>query len=208
MTTHVVNVTVGMKGTVVAAAPFDSVINPRLVYQCIAVETIDGLLAKGDDPFGEIYEPNSIEESQFNLDSDTGVRIITWRAGTGEIVSIPETYISSIPDANGVPYRCTMLGISLSAIPDELDIADLKEEISDLVFNYLGVRSEIKEVVYGDPSILSVEEHVAVDQARVANITNNVSSRLRVEQLTAIVNDLTQKVQVLENYIKVNLPPA
>lgn len=208
MSGQTINVTVGMKGTVISTAPFDTVINPRLIQQCIGVETINGMLAKGDDPFTDVYEPRGIAESVFNTHADEGVRIITWQSSLGEIISVPEVYIDSIPDANGVPYRCAMLGISLSAIPDDMDITDLKTEISDMIFNYLGVRSEIKEVMYGEPSILSAEEHAAVDLARVAHITNNVSSRLRVQQLTTTVNDLTLKVQQLENYIKVNMPPV
>lgn len=203
-----INVTVGMKGVVIATAPFDTYINPRLIHECIGVETINGLLAKGDDPFTDIYEPVGLTEDQFNTDSDAGVRIVTLQSAIGEILFVPEVYIEAIPDANGVPYRIAMLGISLSAIPDDMDITDLKTEISDMVFNYIGVRSEIKEVMYGEPSILTQEEHTAVEAARVSNITNNVSSRLRVTQLETMVSDLTLKIQALENYIKDNLPPA
>jgi len=200
-----INVTVGMKGRVVAIAPFDTTINSRLIHQCIAVETINGLLAKGFEPYTDIYEPFGISEDQFNTDADANVRIITFQASTGEIFSVPELYIQELPDANGVAYRCVMLGISLSAIPDEMDISDFKSEISDMIFNYLGVRSEVKEVVYGQPTILSQQEHAAVEQARQTNITNNVSSRLRASQLEGTVADLLQKVQVLETFIKNNL---
>lgn len=196
-----------MKGVVITIAPFDTLINPRLIQECIGVETINGLLAKGDDPFTDVYESIGLTEDQFNADSDTGVRIITLQSSLGEIYSVPETYIEAIPDANGVPYRCAMLGISLSAIPDEMNIAELKTELGDVIFNYLGVRSEIKEVMYGEPSILTQEEHTAVEVARVANITNNVSSRLRVAQLTTMVEDMTLKIQQLEQYIKDNIPP-
>lgn len=196
-----------MKGVVITIAPFDTLINPRLIQECIGVETINGLLAKGDDPFTDVYESIGLTEDQFNADSDTGVRVITLQSSLGEIYSVPETYIEAIPDANGVPYRCAMLGISLSAIPDEMNIAELKTELSDVIFNYLGVRSEIKEVMYGEPSILTQEEHTAVEVARVANITNNVSSRLRVAQLTTMVEDMTLKIQQLEQYIKDNIPP-
>ena len=202
-----INITVGMKGTVIATAPFDVVINNRLIHECIAVETINGLLAKGFEPYTDIYERFEISEDQFNIDADANVRIITFQSATGEIHSIPELYIQSLPDANGVPYRCVMLGISLSAIPDDMDVSDLKNEVSDMIFNYIGVRSEIKEVVYGEPSILSQQEHAAVEQARQTNITNNVSSRLRVTQLETTVVDLLQKIQVLEAFIKNNLNP-
>lgn len=202
MSVQRINVTVGMKGVVLATAPFDTQINPRLIQQCIGVETINGLVAKGDDPFSDVYEPAGLTQAQFDSDSDAGVRIITFESAIGEIISVPEIYIEAIPDANGVPYRIVMLGISLSAIPDDLDISDLKQEISDVVFNYIGVRSEIKEVVYAEPSILTQEEHAAVEQARITNITNNVSSRLRVSQLESITDDLYQKIQVLETFIK------
>jgi hypothetical protein len=205
MSGKVINITVGMKGVVIATAPFDVVINPRLIQQCIAVKTINGLLAEGFEPYTDIYERFGISEDQFNIDADSNVRIITFQDATGEINYVPEIYIQSLPDANGVPYRCVMLGISLSAIPDNMDVSDLKTELSDIIFNYLGVRSEVKEVVYGEPSILSQEEHAAVEQARVTNITNNVSSRLRVSQLESTTADLYQKIQVLETFIKDNI---
>lgn len=202
-----INITVGMKGVVNATAPFNTLINPRQIYECIGVETIDGLIAKGFEPYEDIYEPNGIDEDQFNTDSDAGVRIVTFQASTGQIVEIPETHISGLPDANGIPYRCVMLGISLSAVPDSMDLTDLKTEVGDLIFNHIGVRSEIKEVTYGEPVILSVAEHDAVEAARVNNVTNNVSSRLRANQLQSTVDALTVKVQMLEQYIKDNLPP-
>lgn len=201
-----INITVGMKGVVIATAPFDSIINKRLIHQCIAVETINGLLAKGFEPYTDVYERFGISEDQFNVDADSDVRIITFQSATGEIHSIPEIYIQELPDANGVPYRCVMLGISLSAIPDAMDISYLKAEISDMIFNYAGVRSEVKEVVYGEPSILSQQEHAAVEQARKTNVSNNVSSRLRASQLEFTVVDLLKKIQVLETFIKNNIP--
>jgi hypothetical protein len=51
MSGQVINITVGMKGIVTATNPFDIIINPRIMQHCIAVETINGLLAKGLDPY-------------------------------------------------------------------------------------------------------------------------------------------------------------
>lgn len=203
-----IHITVGMKGTIIATAPFDTVIDSRQIHECIGVETINGLIAKGSEPFEDIYEKYDISESQFNADADAGVRIITFQSSIGEIITIPELYIESIPDANGVPYRCAMLGIALSAIPDDFDLTELKTEVSDLIFDYIGVRSEIKEVVFGEPSVLTRVEHIAVEAARVANVRDNESSRSIARRLQDTVNAQAAKIAMLEQYIKDKLPPV
>lgn len=208
MTVNRVNITVGMKGTVSASAPFNTVINPRHIQECVSVESIRGMLSQGVEVFDEIYAPVNLDESTFDQHVDDDVRIITFQSSSGDVYRIPEVYVNGLPYANGVPYRCIMLGISLSIVPDGMDLSSIKSEVAELVFDQLGVRSEVKEVVFGEPLMLTSSQHDAIETARVANIVNNPGSLLRIRQLQEIVDRQAQTIQVLENYIKINMSPV
>jgi hypothetical protein len=195
---------VGMKGNFSATAPFSAMLNPQLMYQCIAVESINALIARGKNPIAEVYEVNGLGNTVWQIATINDYQIITLRASSGVLVNIPENYLLGLPDANGIKYSCMMLGISLSALPDSFDLSTVKQEVSDLIFARLGVRSEIKTMMYGTSNILSQTEASSVESARVANITNNNSNLSRVNMLVNQNAALLAKVAVLENYAKLH----
>jgi len=194
--------TVGLAGSFIVDAPFNTLINPQLRYECVAVQSIKGLVAKGEDPLEDIYIKRSLGIGKYNIDFADNVMILTLQAATGDLLRIPSSFVLSLPDPNGIPYVCKMLGISLSAIPMTLDLDIIKQELSDMIFNTIGIRSEIKEVRYGASTLLSQTEHASIESARRNNITNNDSNARRVNELNEIILRQSQRLAMLENYIE------
>lgn len=193
---------VGMAGAFVCAPPFNNLINPQLRYECVAVEFLRGLVAEGQDPLEDIYIKYSLGIGQYQTDLERDIKILTLQAASGDIFKIPNSFILSLPDPNGVRYSLVMLGISLSAIPESVDLELIKNEVKELIFNRIGVRSEVKEMVYGASTLLTQSEHASIEAARLNNITNNNSNLKRVQELTLTVERLTQRLQMLESYIE------
>jgi hypothetical protein len=198
---------VGMAGALQARAPFDTIIKTQVRYTCISVESLRGVVALGEDPFGSIYSSHGLTSEDYTRDLADDVKIITLQAITGEIVKIPHNYLITLPDPAGVLYSMVMLGVNLSAIPDGLDLTVLKDEISQLVLEQLGVNSTIKEIVYGASTLIPTSKHRAVNATRLLRIRDNQSSRAKVKQLTQINQDLRERIGILEDYIAKHYVP-
>lgn len=196
---------ISSKGIYTATGPFAHLLNPQLSYECISVETINGLIANGINVFTEVYEQNGLSEYEMIAYADNGGSISTLQGSNGSIVKIPTNYLNTIPNANGVKYSCIMLGISLSALPDDFDLTQIKDDVSNLIFSRIGVRSEVKSLVFGATSLISQEEHRSIESARNALITNTQTSISENEELRMQNTLLINKVDQLENYIKTTL---
>lgn len=193
-----------MAGSFICKPPFNTFINPALRYECVAVDKLRGMIAMGENPLDDIYIKYSLGVGLYQFDIDNDDYILTLQAATGDIFKIPNSHILSLPDPNGVRYDLIMLGISLSAIPNGTDLSILKNEIQDLVFNTLGVRSQIQEIQYGAPTLIGQDEHRSVEAARQTNISRNNSNLRKVRELTLLNERLSAKLGILEKYIQDN----
>ena len=194
-------ITIGLSGRYDLAAPFNTLINKQLSYTCVAIESIASLQIKGGDPFTDIYIPVGLSLQRFNYDDELGIPLYTLQSKNGEVLVIPGLNIIKLPDVNGVRYSNVMLGVSLSALPDEQDLSSIKTEISDLIFNRVGVRSEVKSIVFGTSSIVSQQKHVSLEIARKENVTNNKSNLSTLTDLKNQNSQLLDRIQSLEKYI-------
>lgn len=193
-----------MNGVFSANSPFTAQINTQLNYTCISIETINGLLARGNDPYTNVYFsnfPSNESKAKYEADRSQNIPIYTLQSSKGDLVSLPGSYLVGMPDMNGIGYVSMMLCVSLSAIPSTLSLSSIKREVSDLIFDRLGVRSVAKTVALGLPSVLSTAEHTAIEAARVANVTKNISTLTQINQLQIQNTALLNRVTVLENYI-------
>lgn len=194
-------ITIGLAGKYTLSSPFNLLVNPQLSYTCVAIEHISSLHLRGSDPFTTIYLPAGLTRDRFNSDDKQSIPIYTLQSSKGNVLMIPGANITGLPDVNGINYSNVLLGISLSALPDTFDLTSIKSEISDLVFSRIGVRSEVKSVVFGAPSIITQLQHAALELARKQNVTNNKSNLVRVEELTAQNTSLLERVRLLEDHI-------
>lgn len=194
-------ITIGLSGRYDLAAPFNTLINNQLSYTCVAIESIASLQIKGGDPFTDIYIPVGLSLQRFNYDDELGIPLYTLQSKNGEVLVIPGLNIIKLPDVNGIRYSNVMLGISLSALPDQQDLSSIKTEISDLIFNRVGVRSEVKSIVFGSSSIVSQQKHTSLEIARKENVTNNKSNLSTLTDLRNQNSELLDRIQSLEKYI-------
>jgi hypothetical protein len=195
---------VGMSGAITAKEPFDKLFTKQARYECIAVESINALVSNGEAPYEWVYRAVGASYEDYTAALAVDDKIITFQAVHGDVVKIPAKFLISMPDANGVKYSMVMLGVNLSAIPEELDLTSLKEEISDLVMQSVGVPCEVKEMVYGATSLLTHVQHRAVQSGRTERMATSASSRRLAKELSLVNEGLKQKVKMLEDYIRTN----
>ena len=198
---------VGMTGRFNLKAPYTALINPDVEYTCTGVVSISGAIAQGEDPWADVYEPHGANRADYDSDARSNHCVVTLQSGIGEVVRVPNSALMALPDADGVRYVNVMLGVSLSALPDSVDLSALQAEVSDLVFQRLGVRSTVYPAIFGAPAIVDHDRHRAIEAARQANITSHLSSRTENEALKAQVTAQVAHIALLESHLQAQLTP-
>lgn len=193
---------IGMTGTYTLKSPFSGLIQVNTQYTCTAIESLSGYIARGNDAYTNIYEANGATETDYESDLEAGAYLVTITSGTGDVVVFPSTSLSTVPDSNGTVYRNQVLALSLSALPDGIDLSSLKTQISDLVLNTLGVSSTIYVASVGSSTVLTTEQSTALEAARAAKMQTHQSPLYRNSVLETQNAALLQKVSELEAYIK------
>jgi hypothetical protein len=197
---------IGTTGIYTLLPPFETKLLTNVSYRCAAVRRLEDIVAAGANPFTEHYEPAQISRAKYEEDMAAGVCIVSLIAGSGAWVYVPSSYIASMPDQNGIPYSVMLLGVKLSALPDSQDLALLKSKIVDTVTEYLGIDSEIREVVVSPPMLISRTEHNALEASRQEAISNVETDYAKLLAKTAQLNAALLKITELENYI-ISLQP-
>lgn len=198
--------TVGMSGLFSLKAPYTNLVREQIEYTCIQVINLTGALAQGDDPKTDVYLANGDTEENYNLDLAANHCIVTLQSELGDVVVVPNGALNGLPIADGVKYMSAVLGISLSALPEDFDLTQLKQDISDLVFETIGVRSTVYPATIGGTIVLSHEEHAGIEAARLANVQLTPSNLTLVTQLQNEKIALQAKLTQLEDYLKAHLP--
>lgn len=198
--------TVGMAGLYTLKAPYTNLLRAQVEYTCIGVINLSGALADGQDPWTDIYLANGDTEANYQHDLSLNHCLVTLQSATGDQVTVPNSALNGLPNGDGVRYVSTVMGISLSALPEDYDLTQLKADISDLVFETVGVRSTVYATTIGGTLVLSHDTHEAIEAARLANIELQPSNLALVEQLQLEKTALQAQLTALEDYIKLHVP--
>lgn len=197
---------IGAAGKFGVSAPFSSVVDSNTHYECKAVRRFVDIINLGVDPYAEYYVPNEISEQKYQEDYTAGACIVSLMSSAGVWVYVPTTYITSYPSLGGVSYTAVLLGISLGAIPDFLDLSAVKSKIVDVVKDYIGVTSSVTEVQVSASRNLSYNDHNALEVARQANIAGSKTDYALYLEQKNLVQTLQTQLTQLQEYIKNNLP--
>jgi hypothetical protein len=181
--------------------PYDSLLNNNILYTCIAIRELQELKLKGIDAFNLYYEPYGLNKEQYNDDYVNNVAIITLKNSAGEIKFVPSSYLMSFPNSSGYQYAVLSLGINLGALPIDRDLTFLKQKLSDLIKDEIGVDSEAKIMQVSQVEVISDENHKTYEAARKNIMENSTTDRAKVIKLTKENEEYRTKVTELEQAI-------
>lgn len=198
--------TVGARGFYSLKAPYDSKIAQNEAYTCQAVRRIGDFLALNEDPLNNVYLYNGLTEEDFNNDQKENIFIVSLQSDRGQWLYVPVSYINAYPIMNGIPYQTMMLGVSLGAIPADLDLTAIQAMVSDLIFENMGIHPQISPVVTSKQKLVARNDHETIETARLARATQKKTFYGRYRALLTQFNALLQKNTELETYIKAHLP--
>lgn len=181
--------------------PFDTDLTPSVPYTCLSIRTLSDMIGAGIDPEATIYAPKNLSHEIFAQDLVDGVSIIGLQSGSGDWVYVPTSYIASYPNGSGVPYTAVMIGVSLGAIPDALDVSGLQVEIGLLCTSILGVLPATKVVVVSKTQLIDDVVHEQLETIRLNRTTTDASSEMLIGDLQNQLQLANTKIGSLENYI-------
>lgn len=192
---------IGTGGIYRLTAPYSTALVNSVTYTCMAARSLSELLNSGLDPYEEYYEPMGISSDTYDEHLLLDTAIVSLRSAADHWVFVPNVYIQSYPNQNGVKYTSVVLGISLGTIPDHMELASLKTVLRDAVRDTIGIDSEIKTVVVSETALISDDDHRAATAARQAAINSSLTDRARVVALSEQNTAMRQQISSLESYI-------
>jgi hypothetical protein len=190
----------GQAGLWKVKAPYDILLTPNTLYTCLSLQAISNFIANGESVYDRYYGPLGVSDDQYQQDVGDNAVIVGLQAGTGEMAFIPSSFIEGAPIDNGVKYIPVVLGISLGAVPDQVNLEPIIQQVKDVVEASFGIKSEVKGVVVGSPKWMTNEEHELLENARKQNISTSTSPIVEVN----ILRDDNEKLRrIISEYEKI-----
>jgi hypothetical protein len=141
------------------------------------------------DPFIKYYIPVGVVESDFKLDLDNDVPILTLLYNEINVVKVPLSYISFYRAIAQIEYTNKMVIVDVGKLPMKLDLAVHFEGLKDFIETRVGVRPEVKEVSLGS-TVYTSAEHELKEGTREAVITVHDTNETKLQKLSVAYNEL------------------
>lgn len=197
---------VGASGVYVLDTPFNTKLLNNTSYRCDAIRRFNDLYEMSIDPYEEFYRPAGVSKERFDADVASQTAIVSLVSQNNHWVYVPSSFIRSFPNVNGIPYTSLVLGVTLGAIPNYMDLSGLYTAVSNLVRDTIGVSPQIQSVAVSNVTNLSQQDHDRLEAARLQNVNNSTTDRAKYIALQKENAMLRQQLMQLENYVKTNLP--
>lgn len=161
-------------------APYDILLTPNTLYTCQSLRSINDYIANGESVYDKYYGPLNVSTDQYQQDVGDNVYIVGLQAGTGEWAYVPASFIEGAPTDNGVKYIPVVLGLSIGAVPDAVNLEPIIQQCKDLIESTFGIIAEVKGVVVGSPKWMTNEEHELLENARKQKVSTSTSPLMEV----------------------------
>ena len=194
------------KGRWVLRLPF--IANPNKIYTCIAVRSFADVYKLGQDVYRVFYltmgvtDGGAIAGLPFNFIAEQQLKpnIITLQADDGETIYVPDTFIQRFPDMGDVKYSHLVLSVSLSAVPDYLNLEEVKDAVAQTIASRFGFVPQVREHRAPSTDNPTPEQHEAIEAARLASLDLLETDAAKVAKLLGIS---AKKQQTIDGLMKV-----
>jgi len=174
------------EGVFLLSTPFNAKVD--VAYKVNAIRTFAEIGAHGEDPMDLVYIPAGLSRADYQADIDAGAAVITLLSKTEKPIYVPDTYIRSYPNMGSVPYSHLVVSASCGAIADSYDTAMIQTLLQGLLRDRLGITATVFIGRAATANVVSAEEHVEIERARQAAITQtntDLSRALKAEDTVA-----------------------
>lgn len=167
----------GLTGRFTCRPPY--VLEPAMIYEVIAIRKFEDLLVLGRDVYAEYYEPAGLSKADYSNDNREGASIVTFVDTNEQYIYIPDTYITSMPSMDNVPYQHVVLSLSLGPFPEYVDLSHLIESVKSTAEGVIGVVATPGVHIAPTRNVITSAQHEGLEVARTNAITNRATERQR-----------------------------
>lgn len=198
---------IGQEGYYSFLSPFDAFTSAGQIYTCKEVRQLGGIIASNEDPYTLYYQPYGLTQDDFNSDLAINMYIVSLQSDQGQWVYVPARFIKTYPQLDGVAYHSVAFSIQSGPVPVNKDLTAIKEALSNVVVDMLGITPDIAIVQTSKTTILSKSDSDLIENSRAQRAVNNKTDRARYMAAEQLVAKQAALIQQLEAYILANMPP-
>lgn len=192
---------IGVEGSFELSPPFTNNIQAKAKYTIRSIRTMGDIIAAGDNP-QELYTTNQVPEAEYIRDLQADVCIIGLQSTSGDWVYVPQSYIVTLPNIEGVSYRPLAVVVALGMVSDETELINVTTAIERIVFEQLGVKTTTVITAVGASELVSAADDARIKVTRSERINYNESEAAHFTRLNKENAELRSKLQMLNDYIK------
>ena len=196
---------VGMEGSFELATPFTNAVQPNARYTVRSIRTLSDVIAAGENPQELYYTPREVPEEDYLQDLQTDICIIGLQSTAGEWIYVPQSYIETLPNVDGISYRPLALVAAVGMVRDDKDLANLLLAVNKVVLDQLGVQTQSTVVAVGAAELVSHTEDDRIRLEREARVTYSESEAAKAVRLERENAQLRIQLKTLNDYIKERL---
>lgn len=195
----------GTAGHFTLATPLDLHLTPGVRYTVVGTRLISDYLTDQVDVLALVYIPNGLTEADFAADQAENMAIVTLQGSDGHVYYVPVRYIQSAPKTDGVGYHDVALQVGLGPMPLGYDYASFQAELSDVVYDRLGIRPSFTVTEINLPVLVTAEEDLRIKTARAVQPGQIQSYRGLYLQALQQIQNLLNRCLLLEDCLKSKL---
>lgn len=193
----------GSTGTYTFTSPFNQTILGN-AFTCQSIRSINEMVQSGIDVFNTIYTPNSLTQNDYQTDINNNVHIVTLSCSNGVWVNVPDSYITSPPNTDGITYVVKVVGACLGPIPVNTDLTAVMESIANTITDMYGVIPTMKVLEVSSPMIESIANDAIIQANRLAVIKTSITDSAKASELQIANKLLIQQYQELQSFVLAN----
>ncbi len=195
------NPVVGSKGLWKLNKPFDSLLPVNTALTCTAISNYGQLHAMGIDPYETYYLPHDISKEDYQKHFDGDGRIVFLRTDSGIRYSFPLHYLDTYPIGTGINYVSMGVGVRLGAVPVNVNLELLLEQIRELCHLNVGVEVQAEFLALSEIMMVDNAEHDRLENARAARKKSSTPALERIATLINTDKEKSKKLRIAEEMV-------
>lgn len=190
---------IGQRGAFTFRDPFSK--HNDLILEVSGLRRISSFLPEGLDIDAILYTPAKVALSDKEADHLADVAIVIFQTSDNQIIYVPESFIVTIPRADGVVYNERALVINLGSIPVEIGLDAVAELCKQSVRRLIGVVPDVKEVAIGWETLVDYKTDTVERGKYAATKLTYPIPEVEVYRYKTLYENVASKIKVLEDYI-------
>ncbi len=190
--------TIGLSGLFCFSAPFDTFFKDRNDLLTIgSLNTLGELYSNNVDPYQLYYAPYGVSDADYKKSVQNNDMIVGFKNSMDTWLYVPTSYITGLPNTNGLNYQITGISINLGALRVGSDLTSLMTAITGQIQSVLGITPKIEQTFLSSVRMISHDDAKKMESARNANKQNIPT----VFQLQNLLITYRNQITLLEKFI-------